>query len=168
MEEFLATQPPFVRTAMGYAQQGRDLAIEWLTSPAAWSQFALLIIAFMLAWFARRALTPMLVRLLTPAESSDSYLAQARHFALQFLPLLLPVLAYFFTSIGEQATRAAFGSGAVIAFGKNIFLLIAVRILVDRIIKDPFMKLLGRYILIPVAVLNVFGLLSPAIAYLDA
>lgn len=167
MEEFLATQPPFVRTALGYVQQGRDLAIEWLTSPAAWSQFALLIIAFLLAWFASRTLTPVLMRLLTPAEGANSYVARARRTALQFLPLLLPILAYFFTSIGEQATRAAFGSGAVIALGKNIFLLIAVRILVDRIIKDPFLRVLGRYVLIPVAVLNVFGLLSPAIAYLD-
>lgn len=168
MQDFLANQPAFVQTAWGYLEEGRDLALEWLTSPAAWSQFALLLLAFALAWFARRALTPVLMRVLTPAQGAQTYLARARRFALQFLPLLLPVLAYFFTSIGEQATRAAFGSGAVIAFGKNIFLLIAARILVNHIIKDPFLKVLGRYILVPVAALNVFGLISPFIAYLDA
>lgn len=168
MEEFLASQPPFVRTAWGLIGQGRELALDWLTSPAAWSQFALLILAFVLAWLVRRSLSPALQRLLTPAQGADTYFAKARRFALVFLPLLLPILAYIFTSIGEQATRAAFGSGAVIAFGKNVFLLVAARILVNDIVQDPFLKLLGRYVLIPVAVLNLFNLFGPAVAYLDA
>lgn len=167
MDAFLQNQPEFVRTTWGYVEQGRDLALEWLTSPAAWSQFALLIIAFVAAWFLRRSLTPALTRILTPAQASESYLSKGRRFALQFLPLLLPILAWLFTSMGEQATRAAFGSGAVIAFGKNLFLLIAARILVHRIIRDPFLKVLGRYVLIPFAVLNLFGLLEPAIDNLD-
>lgn len=167
MEEFLQDQPEFVQTMWSYFEQGRDLALEWLTSPAAWSQFALLVVAFAAAWFARRALTPPLTALLTPPEDAQSYLARARRFIRMFLPLMLPVLAYVFTALGEQATRAAFGSGAVIAFGKNIFLLIAARILVQRIIEDPFLKILGRYILIPLAVLNLFGLIDPFIAWLD-
>jgi len=168
IDALLQNQPAFVRTAATYVFQARDIALEWLTSPAAWSQFALLVIAFAAAWFARRSLTPVLTRLLTPAEGSGTYLSQARRFVRIFLPLLLPILAFVFTSLGEQATRAAFGSGAVIAFGKNVFLFIAARILVQRIITDPFLKVLGRYVLIPVAFLNLFGLLGPVIAYLEA
>lgn len=160
-------QPEIVNQALAYLEQGRDLALDWLTSPAAWSQFALLVVAFIAAWLVRRALTPAATRLLTPAPASQSYLARARRFALLFLPLLLPVLAYAFTAIGEQATRAAFGTATVIAFGKRFFLLVAARILVHRIIADPFLKALGRYVLIPVAVLHLFGLLVPFIGYLD-
>ena len=42
-------------------------------------------------------------------------------FILMFLPLLMPLLAYAFTGIGETLTRSIFGSGAVIAFGKRCF-----------------------------------------------
>jgi small-conductance mechanosensitive channel len=156
-----------VQQALEYLEQGKSIALDWLTSPAAWSQFALLIVAFVAAWFVRRAVSPTLSSVLTPPTDATNYLAKARRFALAFLPLLLPVLAYGFTAIGEQATRAAFGSGAVIEFGKNLFLLVAVRILVHKIITDPFLKILGRYILIPIALLNLFGLLGPAITYLD-
>lgn len=157
----------YLNQAMGYLDQAREIALDWLTSPAAWSQFALLIVAFVLAWFARRAISPALTRILTPAPEAKNLLAKARRFTLIFLPLLLPVLAYGFTAIGEQATRAAFGSGAVIEFGKNIFLVIAARILVQKIITDPFLKILGRYLLMPIVLLNLFGLLGPAITYLD-
>lgn len=167
MDDWIATAPPWAQQAHGFVLQGYELGLEWLTSPAAWSQFALLVVAFVAAWFVRRSLTPTLIKLITPPEGSTTYLAKARRFALLLMPLLLPVFAYAFTAMGEQATRAAFGQGAVIAFGKNLFLLFAARILVRDIIHDPFLKLLGRYVLMPLAVLNLFGLLGPAIAYLD-
>ncbi len=152
----------------GYVEQGLALAESWLLSPAAWSQFALLIVAFIAAWFASKRLAPLISRLLTPPEESDSYLARIRRFVLIFLPLLLPVLAYAFTGIGEQVTRSLFGSGAVIAFGKRVFLFLAVRALVKDIIQEPFLRLLGKYILIPVAALYALGILDPVLVQLEA
>ncbi|MDD9910247.1 MAG: mechanosensitive ion channel [Ahrensia sp.] len=142
-------------------------ALEWAQSPAAWSQVALLAVAFVAAWFLRRSLEPVLTKILTPAEGSRSILASIRRFILLFLPLLLPLLAFAFTSIGEQATRAAFGSGAIIAFGKRSFLALAVWIFATRIIYDPFLKLFGRYVLIPAAGLYLFGLLGPVSVWLE-
>ncbi|WP_270732522.1 mechanosensitive ion channel family protein [Shimia sp. Alg240-R146] len=145
-----------------------DIAQGWLLSPAAWSQFALLVVAYVAALFVAKKLRPLLNRLLTPAADAETYLARARRFVAMFLPLLLPLLAYAFIGIGETATRAMFGSGAVIAFGKRVFLFIAVRILVKEIINDPVMKVLGRYILVPIAGLYALGILDEVMAYLDA
>ncbi len=50
--------------------------------------------------------------------------------------------------MGEGLTRAAFGSGEVIAFGKRVFIFIAARIFVREILTDGFLRLLGRYVLI--------------------
>ena len=61
--------PKIVVTALGYAEQGWDLALTWLLSPAAWSQFALLVAAWLLAWLVTRRLRPALSRLLTPPEA---------------------------------------------------------------------------------------------------
>ena len=160
--------PDIVVTALDYARQGWDLALSWLLSPAAWSQFALLVIAWLLAWLITRRLRPTLTRLLTPPETQDHVVARARRFVLMFLPLLLPLLAYVLTGIGESVTRQLFGSGAVIAFGKRVFLFLAVRILVRDIISDPFLKLLGRYALLPVAGLYALGLLGTVADRLEA
>ncbi|MEO9576569.1 MAG: mechanosensitive ion channel domain-containing protein [Tateyamaria sp.] len=159
MEFDLESQPEIVQTIAGYAVQGYELALSWLLSPAAWSQFGLLIVAYVAAVLVTRRMRPALGRLLDPGES-DSIIAQSRRFVAQFLPLLLPLMAYAFTGIGETVVRSIFDSGAVIAFGKRVFLFLAARALVRDIIKDPFLKLLGRVVLVPVAAIYALGLLD--------
>lgn len=161
-------QPEIIQQALGFAQQGWDIAEGWLMSPAAWSQFAILVVAFLIALWVTRKLRPILTKLLTPAEDQNGYLAQARRFVLQFVPLLLPLIAYGLTGAGENVTRSVFGSGAVIAFGNRLILFLAVRILVKEVIQDSFLKVLGKYILIPVAALHALGLLALVTAKLDA
>jgi small-conductance mechanosensitive channel len=163
----LASQPQFVQTAVGYLLQAWDIAKVWLMSPAAWSQFGLLVAAFLASWLLTKRMGPLLEKLLTPKSEATSILATGRRFLLVFVPLLLPLLAWGFTAIGEQATRALFGSGAVIAFGKRVFLLIAARILVQDIIADGFLRILGRFILLPIMALYTLGLLDVATAQLN-
>ena len=153
-------QPEIIQQIAGYTQQGWDIAKGWLLSPAAWSQFGLLIAAYLLALVLSRRIKPILTKVLTPPGDQDHIVARARRFILIFVPLILPLLAYIFTGVGEGVTRSIFGSGAVIAFGKRVFLFLAVRILVQHILKDPFLKLLGKYVLIPLAAIYALGLLD--------
>ena len=145
---------------LAWADQARGIAAGWITSPAAWSQFAVLALALVAAVLVNRRLQPVLAQMITPAEGRDTPLATARRFALNLLPLLMPVLAYAFTAGGEALTRSLFGSGDVIAFGKRVFLLLAARLLVRDVVTDPFLRLLGRYVLIPVAALYALGVLD--------
>ena len=163
----LESQPEIVQTAVGYAVQGWDIAKQWLLSPEAWSQFGLLILAYLIAVVFTRRARPFLARLLDPGDA-ENILARARRFVAMFLPLLLPLCAYVFTGIGESVVRSIFDSGAVIAFGKRVFLFLAVRALVRDIINDPFLKLLGKYILVPIAAIYALGLLDVVTARLTA
>ncbi len=153
--------------ARGAFDQALTLAQEWLLSPAAWSQFGLLIGAYLLARLVNRIISPKIKDLLTPEPENQSIIATARRFVLIFLPLLLPLLAYGFTAIGEVVTRSLFGSGAVIAFGKRVFLFLAARALAKHIITDPFLKTLAKYVLVPVAALYAIGVLDQVVAGLD-
>ena len=168
MDFDLQSQPEIVQQVAGYALQGWELAQGWLLSPAAWSQFGLLIAAFVLAVLAVRRLRPAITRFLTPPEGQTSIIAATRRFLLGFVPLLLPVFAYVFTAIGESVVVSLFDSGAVIAFGKRVFLFLAARILVREVIRDPFLKVLGKYVLLPVAALHAVGLLDKVIGGLSA
>ena len=102
-----------------------DTALGWLSSPAALSQFGILIAAYILARLLARRFTPVIDKTLTPKPEATHIIARLRRFALLFLPLLLPLLAYALTAVGEGLTRATFGSGDVIAFGKRVFLFLA-------------------------------------------
>lgn len=161
-------QPEIVGQVLGYAIQGWDLAKGWLLSPAAWSQFGVLVVAWFLAVMITRRLRPALARLLTPPAGQDTMVASARRFVLMFLPLLMPLLAYGLTGMGEGVTRQIFGSGDVIAFGKRLFLVLAARLFVREILTDPFLRMLGRYVLMPVMLLYLFDLLGLSNARLAA
>ncbi|MCB6179407.1 mechanosensitive ion channel [Rhodobacter sp. Har01] len=160
--------PDFAGRVMQWLEQAWAVALGWLTSPAAWSQFALLVVAFLAAKLLERKIAPVLRRLGTPKDDDEGRIAQLRRLALRFLPLLLPLFAYGLTAAGEGVTRAAFDSGEVIAFGKRVFLFIAARILVREVLADGFLRILGRYVLIPVAALYAMGVLDDITARLDA
>lgn len=155
----LTEYPPIVQQIAGYGIQGYDMAMGWLLSPAAWSQFAILVGAYLLAVLISRRLRPALKSLIDPGDKQNMVRAP-RLIMLQFLPLILPLLAYALTGIGEQVVRSIFDSGAVIAFGKRVFLFLAVRAFVRDILKDQFLQLLGRFMLLPIAALYTFGLLD--------
>lgn len=148
-------------TIEAYALQFQMTLLEWITSPAAYAQFGLLVAATLLAVVTSAWARPRIERLIRPAADQTATLASLRRFALIFLPLLMPVLAYAFTAAGEQVTRSLFGSGAVIALGQRVFVFIAVQRFVNDIATDPFLKLIGKYVAIPLAGLHVVGLLTP-------
>lgn len=147
----------FATKVTGWIGQAGDIAMGWLLSPAAWSQFGLLVVAVVLARFVTGRLLPLASRYLDPGDKVG-HIATLRRFALRFLPLLLPLFAYGFTAMGEEVTRAAFGSGEVIAFGKRIFIFLAARIFVREVLTDSFLRLLGKYVLLPVAGLYALGI----------
>ncbi len=163
----MANQSELATRLLAVFEQGRETALAWIASPAAWSQFALLGVAFIAATVAARRLAPVLTRLITPPADKSHLLARARRLMLLALPLLMPVLAYGFTAAGEGITRSFFGSGDVIAFGKRVFLVLAARNLVRDVLTDPFLRLLGRYVLLPVAFLFALGVLDDLSTRLD-
>lgn len=151
---------------MGYVDQGWALAQGWLLSPAAWSQFGLLVAAYLLARLVNRIVSPKIVNFLEPAADSKSLFSTGRRFLLQFLPLLLPLLAYLFTALGEAVVTSIFGAGPVIGFGKRVFLFLALRAFARDILTDPFLAVLGKFVVIPVGALYALGILDPTIALL--
>ena len=152
-------QTDFAAKLAGWLQQAGDVAMGWLLSPAAWSQFALLAVALIAARMATARITPLVTRFLDPKDA-QGHIANARRFALRFLPLLMPLIAYGLTGLGEEVTRAAFGSGEVIAFGKRVFIFLAARIFVREVLTDSFLRLMGKYVLVPVAGLYALGVLD--------
>jgi len=156
-----------IESALAGLNRAADVAVGWASSPAAWSQFALLAVAYLVARLIARRLTVWLDRVLAPKADALGYFATARRFVLMLLPLLLPLIAYALTAAGESVTRTMFGSGEVIAFGKRVFLFLAARALVSQVLTDPFLRLLGKYVLIPLAALYALGVLDDVTLRLD-
>jgi small-conductance mechanosensitive channel len=160
-------QSNLLASARDYLLRGLDIAQRWASDPAAWSQFALIAAAAVLALVASRWLRPRIERIVSPPEGTAGIVATLRRAALVPLPLLFPVLAFLLTAAGEGLVRSVFGAGEVIAFGKRVFLFLAARSLVRDIVWEPFLRLLGRYVLVPVAALYAVGILDDVTAWLS-
>ena len=156
-----------VETALTQAQGLWDIALGWLVSPQAWGQFGLLIASFVAAYFLSKWLTPRLRSWLTFPETRPDVIVEAGKFLIIFLPLLLPLAAYGFTAAGEAVASSVLGSSEVIAFGKRLFLFLALRSFVLNILTIPMLRLLGRFVLLPAGVLYVLGLLTPVLTFLE-
>jgi len=154
------TKGPRMEWIQATAQQGLDTVLGWLTSPAAYVQFGLLVGAYLIALMVFAWARPRLTRLLAVGADDRRPIAHIFRFLTLFLPLLLPLIAYAVTAAGEGITRSIFGTGEIIALGKRLFIFLAVYRLVRHILKDPLLKFIGRYALIPIAALYVVGLLT--------
>lgn len=163
----MGDQGEILGKVMAWLDEAGQMALGWLTSPAAWSQFALLVVSYLAARLIASRLTATLTRILSPAEDRTGMVSSLRRFSLRFLPLLLPLIAYGLTAVGEAFTRSMFGSGDVIAFGKRLFIFIAAQLLVREVLTDGFLRLLGRYVLIPVAALYALGVLDDIVLRLE-
>jgi len=147
-------------TSLGYLTTAYEVAFAWIIDPANWVQFALLVGSYILAVLITRRLNPKITKALTPSPDSQTILSKVRRFVLLFLPLALPLLAFGLTAVGEQVTRSIFGSGEVIAFGKRVFLFLAVRAFVRDMLTDPLLKALGKAVLVPLAAIYALGFLD--------
>ncbi len=161
-------EPAVFEKALAYAKPVYEFELTWLLSPAAWSQFVILLFAYFLAVILTRKFNPVIAALLAPADEATGPIAKTRRFVLRFMPLILPLLAYALTGIGESVTRSVFGSGAVIAFGKRVFLFLAIRTFARTMLHDPKLKFLGKFVLIPVGALYALGLIEFVASQLKA
>ncbi len=163
----MAEQSAFIDKIGLWMDQASGIALGWLTSPAAWSQFAIVGLGYLVARLVSGRLSPILDHGIEALAARLGPLGGPIRALKRFLPLLLPVLAYGLTAGGEQITRATFGSGEVIAFGKRVFLFLAARIFARDMLRDPFLKVLARYVLVPLAALYALGLLYDILTGLE-
>lgn len=157
-----------LEASLGYLDRAGQIALGWVLDPANWSQLAMLVAAYVLAVFVTRWLRPRLTRVLTPPEENQGILAKVRRFVMMFLPLVLPLLAFALAAVGEQVTSSLFGSDAVIAFGKRVFLFLAVRAFVRDMLSDSLLQFLGKVVLVPLAAIYTVGLFDPLVGFLEA
>lgn len=80
-----------VTSATVWFAQAKDMALGWLLSPAAWSQFAPLLPACLLVRLIAARREPASLRVLS--SQGKGPVARIQKFSLRFLPFMLPLAA---------------------------------------------------------------------------
>ena len=117
-----------------------EMARDWAVTPAAWGQAVALVVAVLGARMATRALRPILLRVLTPAEGANGVIALGQRQLARLMPLLAPLLIAGFVAVAEEVVRGAFGTGGILGFAKRFMLFLVVRSFVRDVLRDSFLR----------------------------
>lgn len=141
--------------------------IAWAIDPAAWSQLVVLILAYVLAVVAHRAVTARALGIFAFIGAKLPKLEGLCALLTQLWPVAVYLIAFILTGIGEAVLTAVFESAQITAFGKRLFLFFAARAVVKDQLNSGFAQPVGKFIIIPLAALYAFGLFDELIRFMD-
>lgn len=148
-------------------EQTLNALMQQISSPALYRQAGLILLAVMLAWIFSRILVRNLPLLRAQPSQSGAWqlLRQAvyrsRDLLFSFFSMLLLVISIDISELlYQQSWLCRLSAGLAVV--------IMVYILIRRFVTNPLLQIMIKLILLPIALLQVFGGLDDVIAYLDA
>ncbi len=157
------TLPAVLEPYSDYILPILEQLIAWAIDPAAWSQLVVLLVAYGMAVLIHRTITARVTSLLQFIGGKIPKLADLFALVARLWPVAVYLLAFVFTGIGEAALTALFESAQITAFGKRLFLFLAVRAVARAELTTGILLPVGKFVIIPLAALYALGLFDELI-----
>lgn len=143
-----------------------QIFVGWLVSPQFYAQIGAIIVAIAVAHFANRQ-----IRTKTPyfrSAPEQGALLKFRRFLYSCRDLLFPILSVLMLAIAVQVLENAVGSSWLARIAQSIAVIAVLYAAINRFITHPLINAAARWVGIPIATLQVFGVLSDVTRYLDS
>lgn len=148
------------------ATKALQIFVGWLTSPQFYAQIGAVILAVAIAHFANRQ-----IKTKTPyfrSAPEQGTLLKVRRWLYSCRDLLFPILAVLMLAIAVQVLESAVGTSWLARIAQSIAVIAVLYAAINRFITHPLINAAARWIGIPIATLQVFGVLDNATLYLDS
>ena len=139
--------------------------LQWLTSPQFYAQCGLIFIAVIFAYMVGKWLLKA-SSLLNQAPAKDSAF-NIKHWLYRLRGLIIPLLSILALAISVEISAAIVKQSWLLRLAQGIAVIVMCHALISQLITSAFLKVFFKWTLIPLAVLHVFGWLTPTISYLD-
>ena len=140
--------------------------IKWASSPEFYSQIGFILLAVILAYsftvFLKRH-SPILRE--PPKTGSLQFI---RNGIYQARDLLFPLFNIFFLTIAIDASDYVIKHSWLVRIAEGLAVVLMIYTLLSRFVSNPLFKTLLKWIAIPIAILQVFGLLDNVVTYLES
>ena len=147
-------------------QQWLDQIISWAQSPQFYAQLALIIGAVILASLSSKMAGR---KLQAPAESPQpGSMGKWRSFIYQLRGVLFALFALLFLAASAAVGEATVGQNWLIKIAQGLAIVSVIYSVSREFVSSPVVKKFVKWIIIPIAVLYVFGWLGPLTGYLDS
>lgn len=139
---------------------------EWASSPQFYAQCGLIFLSIILAYWLAAILkkhSPILKQ--SPIIGPWLPLKNAVY---QIGDLLFPLLVILSLGIAVELSELAVQQSWLVRICQSLAVVFLLYSVIVRFVKNPFINLIFKWFMIPIAILHVFGWLDDVVAYLDA
>lgn len=146
--------------------QSLNIAMDWASSPKFYSQVGLIVLAGLLAYSFAGFLkhrSPLLRQI--PVSGP---LLKLRNGIYRSRDLILPLMLILAFSIAADISHLWIGQSWLIHICLSWAVIFMVYKLIDRMVQKVLFKKLALWIILPIAILHLFGWLDSVIAYLES
>ncbi|MGH8430894.1 MAG: mechanosensitive ion channel family protein, partial [Solimonas sp.] len=143
-----------------------QILVGWLVSPQFYAQVGAIIVAVALAHFANRQIKTKTPYFRSPPEHGA--LIKVRRWIHSCRDLLFPILCVLMLAIAVQVVEGAVGTSWLVRIAQSVGVIAILYAAINRFITHPLINTAARWIGIPIATLQVFGVLGDVTRYLDS
>ncbi|AFJ01374.1 Potassium efflux system KefA protein / Small-conductance mechanosensitive channel [Methylophaga frappieri] len=142
-----------------------DSALTLATSPSFYSQIGFIVLGFLAAQLVASFIRRHIPLLKEPPKSGA--LLNLRTSIHNSRDLLLPLMMILFLSVTADISQSVLGKAGLVTIAMSWAVIFMLYKLIDRLVQKILFKKLAYYVLLPIAILHVFGWLPPVITYLE-
>lgn len=146
-------------------QEFASSLLSWASSPAFYAQFGLALLAVIIA-YSIAALVRRHASILTQPPSPGPWLP-LRKTVHRAGYLLFPLLVILLLGVSVELSELALGGSWLVRIAQSLAVVFLLYSAISQFIKYRFIDLVLKWLLVPVAVLHVFGWLDDVTTYLD-
>ncbi len=143
-----------------------EILLGGLVSSQFYAQIGAIILAVAIAHFANRQIKAKTPYFKAPPEQGA--LLKARRWLYSCRDLLFPILSVLMLAIAVQVVEGAAGSSWLVRIAQSIAVISVLYAAINRFIRHPLINAAARWVGIPIATLQVFGVLDDLSLYLDS
>lgn len=140
--------------------------LEWSTSPQFYSQVGIIFLTIILAF----AITRIFIQTIPilKSEPGSGKLLALRQQIHNAGDLIFPVLNILLLNIAEEISTALIQQSWLIKLAESIAILVTLYLIITRFTKKKLIRSMIKWIVIPIAILQVFGWLDEVTFFLDS
>ncbi|MEM1229264.1 MAG: mechanosensitive ion channel domain-containing protein [Pseudomonadota bacterium] len=142
-----------------------ETVTEWATSPAFYAQIGAILTAVTLAWVVARILRKQIPLLREAPQPGRFYWLRSLLYALG--PVIFPVINILFLGIAIGIAEQTVEQSGLVRLAESLAVVLLLYRLAKQFISSNLIRALAIWVGIPMATLEVFGLLDDVTAYLD-
>lgn len=141
-------------------------SVDWITSPQFYAQCGLIILAIIFAY----SFTNLLKKhsLILRQEPVTGTWLPLKKGIYRISDLLFPLFTIIVLGIAVEVSVQTVEQSWLVRISQSLAVVFMFYSIITRFIKNPFMYVLFKWVMIPIAILHIFGWLDNVTAYLDS